>query len=159
MDIWNKKKRSQVMSRIRSKNTKPELLLRSSLHRLGLRYTLHDKNLPGKPDLVFPKYNTVVFVHGCFWHHHEKCIDGKIPKSKYWQDKILSTLQRDKKHKRVLKRSGWKVIIVWECEVEKKKFSASKLASVIRNNLEEQNTKKSHAHFNTSLLIQVLKSE
>ena len=107
------------MSRIRSKNTKPELLLRSGLHKKGYRFRLHNVNLPGKPDLVFPKYRAVIFVHGCFWHYHFYCRDGHIPKSneKYWKEKLINNVQRDKQHVLDLEAQGWKVLIVWECEI------------------------------------------
>jgi len=120
MDIWPKAKRSQVMSRIPSKDTKPELVLRSALHRLGYRYRIHSRDLPGKPDLVFRKYNTIIFVHGCFWHYHESCKEGRIPdqNSSYWRDKLHKNVQRDQKHKLECEELGWKVLVVWECEIE-----------------------------------------
>ena len=122
MDIWDKKKRSEVMSKIRSKDTKPELILRSALHRLGYRFRVHRKDLPGKPDIVLSKYNTVIFVHGCFWHYHKDCREGRVPNtnSKFWKEKLNKTVQRDKNHKEELEKKGWRVLIYWECEVEKK---------------------------------------
>jgi DNA mismatch endonuclease (patch repair protein) len=121
MDIWTIEKRSEVMSRIRSKNTKPEMALRSMLHKMGYRFRLHRKNLPGCPDIVLPKYNTVIFVHGCFWHLHENCRDGTIPKtqSEKWKAKLLRNVDRDNKHKLELEELGWRVLIIWECEIEK----------------------------------------
>ena len=121
MDIWSQEKRSQVMSKIRSKDTKPELLLRSALHQSGYRFRIHVKELPGYPDIVLPKYLTVIFVHGCFWHQHNGCNEGRIPhsNSKYWEEKLLKNVQRDKRHQQELKSKGWKVIVVWECEIEK----------------------------------------
>lgn len=121
MDIWSKEKRSQVMSRIRSKNTKPELLLRSALHQFGYRFRLHRNDLPGKPDIVLPKYNTVIFVHGCFWHYHEDCREGRIPdtNSKFWEEKLLKNVEKDKMNQIKCKELGWKVIVVWECEIER----------------------------------------
>lgn len=122
MDIWSKKKRSEVMSRIGSKNTKPELIFRKALFKEGLRYKIHVKMLPGKPDIVLPKYKTVIFVHGCFWHYHKNCPEGRIPdtNSKFWREKLSKNVERDKKHQKELEKMGWKVIVVWECEVEKK---------------------------------------
>lgn len=119
MDIWSKEKRSEVMSKIRSKNTKPERALRSWFYSNGLRFRLHRKDLPGKPDIVFTKYKTVVFVHGCFWHYHKACREGRIPgtNSKYWEEKLLTNIQRDERHQLMLKELGWKVIVVWECEI------------------------------------------
>ena len=121
MDIWSKEKRSQVMSNIRSKNTKPELLVRSQLHIAGYRFRIHQKDLPGKPDIVLPKYKTVVFVHGCFWHLHSGCRDGTVPKTRadYWKNKLLRNKERDKEHMRTLQKLGWRVLRLWECEVEK----------------------------------------
>jgi DNA mismatch endonuclease (patch repair protein) len=109
------------MSRIRSKDTKPELILRSALFHIGFRYRLHDKKLPGKPDLVFKKFKTVIFVHGCFWHLHENCRDGRLPKSKldYWEPKLKKNVERDIIHEENLKSLGWKVVVVWECEILK----------------------------------------
>ena len=109
------------MSRIRSKNTKPELMLRSALFKAGFRYRLHSMTLPGKPDLVFPKFKTVIFIHGCFWHLHENCRDGRLPKSKleYWEPKLKKNVERDIIHKQSLLDAGWIVITVWECEINK----------------------------------------
>jgi len=120
MDIWSKKKRSEVMSRIGSKNTKPEKVLRSFLFKEGYRFRIHRADLPGKPDIVLPKFKTVIFVHGCFWHYHTNCREGRIPESnsKFWKTKLLKTISRDKKHKKNLQRLGWKVITIWECELK-----------------------------------------
>ena len=110
--------RSYNMSRIKSKDTKPELLIRSYLHSKGLRYKLHDKKLPGKPDLVFPRYRTVLFVHGCFWHMHENCKFASIPKTKteWWIAKLSKNVERDEKNVKELTERGWNVLIHWECE-------------------------------------------
>ncbi len=121
MDKLSPDKRSDNMRQIRSKNTKPEICVRSFLHKNGLRYRLHYKNLPGKPDLVFPKYKIVVFVHGCFWHGHSKlaCNRSHIPKSNkdYWLNKIIHNQARDKANICSLEQLGWKVYVIWECEV------------------------------------------
>lgn len=116
-DVFSSEKRSDVMRRIKSENTKPEVRLRKSLHRLGLRYSLHSKKLPGKPDLVLTKYRTVIQVRGCFWHGHT-CIDGHVPKSrpKYWGPKLEGNKRRDRANDRRLRAMGWKVIVVWECK-------------------------------------------
>ena len=121
MDIWSKEKRSQVMSHIRSKDTKPEMAVRSLLHRMGYRFRLHKRELPGCPDIVLPKYNSVIFVHGCFWHLHEGCRDGTIPKTQHekWKLKLERNVERDKLHYEELQKMGWKVLVIWECEVEK----------------------------------------
>lgn len=107
------------MSRIRSGNTKPELLVRSLLHRMGYRFRLHQKDLPGKPDIVLPKYKTVIFVHGCFWHRHEGCKYAYMPKSRleFWNNKFNANIERDIKVKQQLLNLGWKVNIIWECEL------------------------------------------
>jgi DNA mismatch endonuclease (patch repair protein) len=121
MDIWSKQKRSEVMSHIRSKNTKPELAVRSMLHRNGFRFRVHRRDLPGCPDIVLPKYRAVVFVHGCFWHLHEGCRDGTVPKTQHekWKAKLERNVERDKLHYDCLKNAGWKVLVLWECEIEK----------------------------------------
>ena len=108
MDIWDKNKRSECMSKIRSKNTKPELVLRKALFAKGFRYRVNVPNLPGKPDIVLPKYKTVIFLHGCFWHRHEGC--------KY-ADKITSNVKRDKTNLQKLIALDWNIITVWECEI------------------------------------------
>ena len=122
MDIWSKQKRSEVMSKIRGKNTKPEMILRSQLFKKGFRFRVHPKNLFGKPDIVLPKYKTVIFVHGCFWHYHKDCREGRIPStnSKFWEEKLLKNIEKDERHTKTLQDLGWKVIVVWECEIEKK---------------------------------------
>jgi DNA mismatch endonuclease (patch repair protein) len=121
MDIWSKEKRSEVMSKILSINTGPERKVRKMLTALGYRYRLNVKNLPGKPDIVLRKYNSVIFVHGCFWHLHSKCRDGTIPKTRaeYWKEKLLKNKYRDARNIKELKQLGWKVLRLWECEIEK----------------------------------------
>lgn len=120
-DKLSKEHRSWNMSRIRSKNTKPEIIIRSLLHKAGLRFRLHAKNLIGKPDLILPKYKTVIFVHGCFWHRHQGCKDATNPgtRTDFWQKKFTDNVERDKKVKLSLEEAGWKVIIIWECEIKK----------------------------------------
>ncbi|WP_322597456.1 MULTISPECIES: DNA mismatch endonuclease Vsr [unclassified Methylobacterium] len=111
--------RSKRMSRIRSRDTKPELLLRRSLHALGLRYRLGGAGLPGKPDLVFPRYRTVIFVHGCFWHRHSGCRVATTPKSNtaFWTHKFERNVARDAEAARRLAALGWQVLVAWECEI------------------------------------------
>lgn len=111
--------RSWNMSRIKGKDTKPELRVRSLLHRLGYRFRLHAKNLPGRPDVVLPKYRTVVLVHGCFWHRHRGCRFCYVPKSRqeFWQAKFEGNVRRDSNVRRRLRSLGWKVLVVWECEL------------------------------------------
>lgn len=117
MDIVTPAKRSQMMSGIRGKNTKPELVVRSIAHRLGLRFRLHRAELPGRPDLVFPKHRTVVFVHGCFWHRHS-CGLAAVPKTRsaFWLEKFSANVRRDRLSKAALENLGWRVLEIWECE-------------------------------------------
>ncbi len=119
VDIFSTEKRSDIMSKIRSKNTKPELKLRKALFARGFRYRTNDHKLPGSPDIVLKKYNTVIFVNGCFWHHHECCKIATMPKSntEFWQDKIKRNRQRDLENYWKLGEMGWEIIVVWECEL------------------------------------------
>lgn len=120
MDILTPEKRSWNMSRIRGKDTKPELALRSALHRLGYRFRLSDRRLPGRPDIVLPKYKTAVFVHGCFWHRHRGCKYAYVPKSKveFWQQKFEENIARDERNIRDIRSNGWIPIVVWECQIK-----------------------------------------
>lgn len=108
------------MKRVGRKNTKPELIVRSQLHALGLRFRLHKKNLPGSPDIVLPKHRTVVFVHGCFWHRHSNCRYATIPKTRqeFWIPKLESNVNRDLRKEAQLRELGWRVLVVWECETK-----------------------------------------
>ena len=121
MDIWSKQKRSEVMSKIREKDTKPEMILRSQLFKQGFRFRIHRKALPGKPDIVLPKYKAVIFVNGCFWHYHKNCKEGRIPStnSKFWRDKLNRNINRDNANIKALEKENWKVFVIWECEIEK----------------------------------------
>lgn len=113
--------RSKIMSKIKGKDTSPELAVRSYLHRKGFRYRLHGNELPGKPDLIFAKYRVAVFIHGCFWHQHPKkgCPHSGIPKSNgdYWGPKLKRTIERDKENRRKLEEANWRVEVIWECEI------------------------------------------
>lgn len=124
-DIMTPEQRSRCMSHIRSKNTKPEILVRKELFRRGYRYRINVGNLPGKPDIVLPKYKTVIFVNGCFWHGHEGCKYFVLPKSNtsFWENKIRQTQQRDKNTVAALQRIGWKTITIWECQLTQSLFS------------------------------------
>lgn len=119
MDVFSKEQRSAVMARVRSKNTGPEKAVRSLLHRLGFRFRLHRSDLPGTPDIVMPGRGIVIFVHGCFWHQHNNCPSAARPASNqpYWNRKLDRNKVRDVFNQRALKRAGWKVIVVWECQV------------------------------------------
>ena len=116
--------RSRMMSRIRSQDTAPERRVRSFLHRHGLRFRKNDRRFPGRPDAVFPKYRTVLFVHGCFWHQHPGCREGRIPDSnrEYWEPKLRRTVQRDQQHRKAIEDRGWRVLVAWECELEESRL-------------------------------------
>jgi len=118
-DVFTPQKRSEVMSRIKGRNTQPERIVRSLLHRMGYRFRLHRKDLPGKPDIVLPRHKTVIFVHGCFWHQHEGCRFAYTPKTRtdFWQNKFRATMQRDAEVSQNLVSLGWKVMTIWECEL------------------------------------------
>ena len=134
VDSLSKKQRSENMRKIKAKNTSPEIAVRSFLFSKGVRYKLHRKDLPGKPDIVVPRIKTIVFVHGCFWHNHSGCKRATIPKSNtdYWESKIKGNVLRDKTHTGELIQLGWKVKIVWECEV-KNLFTNTTLINLIND--------------------------
>jgi DNA mismatch endonuclease (patch repair protein) len=119
VDCLTNAKRSENMSRIRSKNTSPEMLVRRLVFSMGHRYRLHVKDLPGKPDLVFRRKRKVIFVHGCFWHQHADCLEGRLPRtrSEYWTPKLTRNVERDRDHLEKLSSLGWKVLVLWECEI------------------------------------------
>ena len=119
-DVFTREKRSDIMRAVKGSNTKPEITLRKKLFALGLRYRLNVNGLPGKPDLVFPKHRTVIFVHGCFWHGHNCKRGRRKPKQNadYWREKIARNKIRDKKNAAELAKLGWRVVTVWECEIK-----------------------------------------
>ncbi len=121
-DIKTPEERSRNMAAIRSNDTKPEMLVRRYLHAHGFRYGLHNKNLSGKPDIVLRKYKTVIFIHGCFWHGHENCKYYRLPKSnvEFWQSKVDGNRARDERVEKELQSKGWRVVIIWECELKTK---------------------------------------
>ena len=133
VDIVDSATRSRMMSGIRGKNTAPELAIRKYLHSQGFRFRLHVKDLPGKPDIVLPKYRTAIFVHGCFWHQHPGCKDAVMPKSntKFWAEKLTGNVKRDARNISELVKLGWKCLIVWECETDNTK-SQKQLVRKIR---------------------------
>lgn len=141
VDNLTQAKRSWNMSRVRNRDTKPELMVRSLLHRSGFRFRLHEKGLSGRPDIVLPKYRTVVFVHGCFWHRHKGCPDATTPKTKtaFWKRKFQGNTARDLRTAEDLRSSGWKIIIVWECETCK----ADKLLKRLKANINPSSNKAS----------------
>lgn len=127
MGRLTKKQRSYCMSRIKGKDTKPELVVRSFVHRLGYRFRLHRKDLPGKPDIVLPRYKKIIFVHGCFWHMHN-CKKGRakpVTHAQFWQNKRTGNKERDRRNIRALKKLGWDVLVVWECQVKGDDFQLS----------------------------------
>lgn len=141
-DILTPAQRYKCMSAVRRENTVPEKLIRSILHKAGLRYRLHDKNLPGSPDLVFPCFHAVLFVHGCYWHRHG-CYKSTVPKLRrdLWEEKFVANKERDARSVRSLRDSGWRVMIVWECALKgKTSYPADKIASAIKEWLRSSGT-------------------
>ena len=135
MDIFSKEKRSKIMGRIGGKNTKPEIVVRSLLHKMGYRFRIHKKELPGKPDICLPKYNTVVFVHGCYWHRHKNCKRGcSTPSTNtdFWKKKFRGTVRRDKENQKALRNLGWNVVTVWQCELSDMSQLTNKLNQEIK---------------------------
>ena len=132
-DVHDKAVRSYNMSRIRGKNTKPEVLVRKYLFSKGFRFRKNDKRYPGKPDIVLPKYKTVIFINGCFWHHHENCRIAYKPKDNadFWQAKFDANVARDRKNEALLRDAGWKVIIVWECEIRNKELFNQRMEKLL----------------------------
>jgi DNA mismatch endonuclease (patch repair protein) len=133
-DVHSKETRSYNMSRIKGKNTKPEMLVRKFLFSKGFRYRLHDKKLPGKPDIILPKYKTVIFVHGCFWHGHEGCKYFVVPKTRteWWLNKINGNVANDRKKQLALEEAGWRVLNIWECELKTQNLTES-LSKLLRD--------------------------
>jgi DNA mismatch endonuclease (patch repair protein) len=134
MDSYSKARRSEIMSSIRDKDTKPEVRVRRALHRLGFRFRLHRKDLPGSPDIVLPKWRAVVLVHGCFWHGCKKCDRGtRIPKTntEFWLTKIAENKRRDVRVRRSLRAAGWSVVVVWACQTENATKLAGRLAAAL----------------------------
>jgi len=121
VDVLTPEQRRKNMSRIRGKNTRPEVELRSMLHKAGFRFRLHYKKLPGKPDIVLPRFRTAVFVHGCFWHRHQGCRFASNPKTRpdFWKKKFQETVERDARNAQLISASGWQVVTIWECELKK----------------------------------------
>lgn len=132
MDIWEKAKRSEIMSKVNQKDTKPELIVRHFLFANGFRYRKNVRKLPGSPDIVLPKYKTVIFVNGCFWHGHE-CRAGRRPTSnkQYWDNKIKSNIKRDEDKISQLEILGWKVLIIWQCEIKNEELRSVRLKRLI----------------------------
>ena len=140
-DIVNAETRSRMMSGIRGKNTKPEMLVRSQLHKRGFRFRLHDRKLPGKPDIIMKKYKAVIFIHGCFWHRHE-CHLFKWPKtrSEYWRKKINGNVNNDQKVIKNLMESGWRICVIWECSIKGANKDINGILKMIIDWLENEET-------------------
>lgn len=133
-DIFDSATRSRVMARVQNRNTGPELILRRALHSRGLRYKLHDPALPGRPDLVFPRFGAVCFVHGCFWHRHEGCRRTTTPATNrsFWEQKFALNVRRDRKNRNALFEAGWRVGVIWECALRPKERTEDVALSVER---------------------------
>ena len=131
VDRLTPQRRSWLMSRVKGKNTTPEVRVRKAAHALGLRFRLHRATLPGKPDLVFPKLQTTLFVHGCFWHRHRNCRKATPPSSEFWANKFASNVARDIRVKAELRKSGWKVATIWECETK----DPDRLSRIVRERI------------------------
>lgn len=130
-DIYEPRKRSEIMSRIRGRGTKPEIIVRRIAHNLGFRFRLHRKELPGRPDIVFPRHRAVIMVHGCFWHRHPGCKHASSPKTRksYWKNKLEDNVARDRRNETALRKLGWRVMVIWECETKDRKAVAARIKS------------------------------
>jgi DNA mismatch endonuclease (patch repair protein) len=139
MDKLDAQHRSENMRRIRSKNTKPEVLLRSLLHKAGYRFRIHRKDLPGKPDIVFPGRRKVIFVHGCFWHQHSGCREGRLPgtRQEYWGPKLARNIERDAVAIEQLHKLGWQVLTVWECDIKDAALARDRLCKFLDSGQEK----------------------
>jgi len=128
-DPFSKEKRSWIMSRVKGRDTKPEMVVRSVVHRMGFRFRVHRRDLPGNPDVVLPRYHKVIFVHGCFWHGHRGCPRSKRPTTneEFWSKKLDGNIKRDHRYRRQLRKMGWRVLVVWECETRKPEKLLKKL--------------------------------
>lgn len=134
-DIFSSEKRKWIMSRIKDRDTRAEMVVRSSLFSMGYRFRLHRKDLPGHPDIVLPRHEKVIFVHGCFWHGHQGCTRSKRPSSNvdFWNKKLDQNQERDTRFYEALKRLGWHILIVWECETKNPQMLQSKLKGFLEN--------------------------
>ena len=134
MDIVTPARRSEIMARIQGRDTVPEVVVRRTAHRLGFRFRLYRKDLPGRPDLVFPRYRAVVFVHGCFWHRHDGCRFAYTPRSRvrFWTEKFRQNVARDRRTEDALRSLGWRVLVIWECETRDDAVVACRLEHFLR---------------------------
>jgi DNA mismatch endonuclease (patch repair protein) len=134
MDTLNSAERSKRMGLVRGKDTKPEMLVRRMVHAMGFRYRLHVKTLPGSPDMVFPGRGKIIFIHGCFWHRHGPCKNTRLPKSRldFWLPKLEGNRARDAANRRLLRRLGWEVLVIWECQLKNLVRTAEKINMFLR---------------------------
>ena len=139
-DIYSQEKRSSIMARVPAAGTKPERHVRQVAHGLGYRYRLHKANLPGRPDLVFPRHRKVIFVHGCFWHGHENCRKAKRPESNrpFWNRKLSRNVERDQQDVAALRETGWMVLVVWECETRNRAQLSTKILDFLAKEAREE---------------------
>ena len=135
-DVFSKEKRSWIMSRVKLRDTKPEMLVRSLVHRIGFRFRVHRRGLPGAPDIVLPRHGKVIFVHGCFWHGHKRCSRSKRPTTNktFWSKKLDENIERDKRFRRGLRRMGWTVLVLWQCDTR----NPEKLLQVLEKFLHDE---------------------
>jgi DNA mismatch endonuclease (patch repair protein) len=135
-DVYDQEKRSTVMRSVHSSQTKPEMIVQQMLESLGYHFLLHQHDLPGRPDIVFPERHKVIFVHGCFWHQHPNCKQAARPQSNtnYWNKKLDRNILRDKDNIRSLRADGWEILILWECEVKNKQLLKDKISSFVEDN-------------------------
>lgn len=142
-DIVSRSKRKEMMSSVKQRHTKPEITVRKLLHRLGYRFRLHSKKLPGTPDIVLPKYKSVIFVHGCFWHQHKGCRKSRRPTSnvEFWNEKLDKNIERDNRKESELKNAGWKVLTVWDCEIKDEDLLIEKVKNFLTQSAKNANQK------------------
>lgn len=142
VDTLTKQERSERMGRVKGANTKPEMVVRRLVHAMGYRYRLHARELPGKPDIVFRSRKKVIFVHGCFWHRHRECKLARIPKSRldFWVPKLEGNRERDIKNQEVLERMGWRVLVIWECEIGDRVELGNKIGAFLDGSKREAQT-------------------
>lgn len=146
-DIFTKAKRSDIMSKISGTETKPEILVRKFLFANGFRYRKNDKRYPGKPDIVLPKYKAVIFINGCFWHGHKNCDKAKLPETNYefWKNKIENNIKRDNGNYKQLRKQGWRVIVVWQCQLNNQNNLNRTINELIKNLQNQRPANKGYA--------------
>jgi DNA mismatch endonuclease (patch repair protein) len=134
-DVFSKEKRSWIMSRVKGRDTKPEIRVRSFVHRMGFRFRIHRRDLPGNPDIALPRHGKAIFVHGCFWHGHKHCRRSKRPTTNkgFWNKKLDTNIARDERFRKKLRRMGWKVLVVWQCETRQPEKLLGKLERFLRD--------------------------